>query len=156
MNRSEQAAVFLATGGYIGMAPLAPGSFGSLLGLPLFWFMSRMTTPYAAACLAALILIGIWASGQAEKLLGKKDPASVVIDEIAGMGVVFIGLPFSWPVAIAGYIVFRVVDIIKPFPVNWLESRMAGGTGVMVDDLAAGLVTRLLLWIAGHAMAFGL
>ncbi len=83
----------------------------------------------------------------------QKDPAAVVIDETAGMGVVFAGLPFSLPLAAAGFIMFRCFDIIKPFPIKWLEERLSGGLGVVADDLAAGLICRILLGIAAIILA---
>ncbi|MFO7838442.1 MAG: phosphatidylglycerophosphatase A [Desulfosalsimonadaceae bacterium] len=141
-------AIAVATGGYIGRMPFAPGTFGSLPGLLLYYAMSRMPGPCAAVLLAAVIAVAVWSSGRAEAIMGQEDPGAVVIDEIAGMGVVFAGLPFSWPLAAAGFILFRCIDIIKPFPVRWLEGRLSGGIGVVADDLAAGLICRLLLAIA--------
>ncbi|MCF8095750.1 MAG: phosphatidylglycerophosphatase A [Desulfobacteraceae bacterium] len=146
-------AIAVATGGYIGRIPFAPGTFGSLPGLLFYYIMSVLRPGAAAGLLAVVIALGIWSSGRAEILMDQKDPGSVVIDEIAGMGVVFIGLPFSMPLAAAGFILFRSIDIIKPFPIRWIETRLPGGTGVVADDLAAGLICRIILGIAGLVLA---
>ncbi|MFW5930180.1 MAG: phosphatidylglycerophosphatase A [Desulfosalsimonas sp.] len=143
----------VATGGYIGRMPFAPGTFGSIPGLLLYYAMSRLSGLLAAFVLAAVIAVAVWSSDRAEVIMEEKDPGAVVIDEIAGMGVVFAGLPFSWPMAAAGFILFRCVDIIKPFPVKWLEARLPGGAGVVADDLAAGLICRILLAVAGVVLA---
>ncbi|MFP4573430.1 MAG: phosphatidylglycerophosphatase A [Desulfobacterales bacterium] len=153
MNLTDKLAIASATGGYIGKIPFAPGTFGSLVGLLLYYAMSRMPGLYAAVFLAAVIAVAVWSSGRAEAIMGQQDPGSVVIDEIAGMGVVFAGLPFSWPLAVLGFILFRCIDIIKPFPVRWLESRLSGGIGVVADDLAAGLICRILLAVFGIVLA---
>lgn len=153
MNFMNKLAVAVATGGYIGRIPFAPGTFGSLPGLLLYYAMSQMPRSLAAVFLAAVIAAAVWSSGRSEAIMGKEDPGAVVIDEIAGMGVVFAGLPFSWPLAAAGFILFRFIDIIKPFPVKWLETRLSGGIAVVADDLAAGLICRILLAIAVAVLA---
>ncbi|MFW6080372.1 MAG: phosphatidylglycerophosphatase A [Desulfosalsimonas sp.] len=152
MNFIDKLATAVATGGYIGKMPFAPGTFGSVPGLLLYYVMAGMSALSAAVLLAAVIALAVWASGRAEAVMGQKDPGSVVIDEIAGMGVVFVGLPFSLPLAAAGFILFRCFDIIKPFPVRWVEGRLPGGIGVVADDLAAGLICRIILGIAGSIL----
>lgn len=148
MNFMGKLSVAIATGGYIGRMPAAPGTFGSVPGLLLYWLMAQMAVSYALVLLAAVICLAVWSAGQAEAALGQKDPGSIVIDEIAGMGVVFAGLPFSWPLAVAGFILFRGIDIVKPPPIAWLERRFSGGVGVVIDDVAAGLICRIILGIA--------
>ncbi|MGM0451926.1 MAG: phosphatidylglycerophosphatase A family protein [Thermodesulfobacteriota bacterium] len=136
-----------ATAGYIGKIPFAPGTFGSLPGILLFWLVAPFPLGIGLLVLAAIIAAAVWAADRAEHVMGCKDPKSVVIDEIAGMGVAFAGLPFSWPVAAAGFIVFRFFDIVKPYPIGWLEKKYSGGLGVVIDDVAAGLITRVVLGI---------
>ena len=147
MNFRNQVVDFLATGFYIGKVPVAPGTFGSLPGLLLCWAISGIPASVAAVVGILLIGLAIWVSNEAEKLYGSKDPGSIVIDEIAGMFVTMFGLPFFWKTAAAGFIVFRVLDIIKPFPIRQLEKRLPGGVGVVADDVAAGLMGNILLWI---------
>lgn len=149
MNFMDKLAIAVATGGYLGRIPFAPGTFGSLPGLLLYYAMSKMPGPFAVLLLVAVVSVAVWSSDRAELIMDQKDPGSVVIDEIAGMGVVFAGLPFSLPLAAAGFILFRCIDIIKPFPIRWLEGRLSGGIGVVADDLAAGVICRIILGIAG-------
>jgi len=98
-----------------------------------------------AACLAA-VLIGVWASDETARWLGKHDPSEVVVDEVAGMWLALVGLPHELPVAGAAFLLFRVFDIGKPSPLKQLE-RLPGGWGIMLDDVAAGAITRLTLGI---------
>lgn len=94
--------------------------------------------------MVAIVLIGTWASQDAERLLGKKDPGAIVVDEVAGMAVSVLLLPLTPGAIIAGFVLFRVFDIAKPYPANTLQ-RLPGGVGVMIDDLVAGLYALLLL-----------
>lgn len=145
MNFISKLSVAVATGGYIGKISFAPGTFGSLPGLLLYWVMAQMHTGYAVVLTLAVIAAAVWSAGRAEAVMGQKDPGAIVIDEIAGMAVVFVGLPLSWPLAVSGFVLFRIFDIIKPFPVGWLERRFDGGLGVVIDDVAAGLICRVIL-----------
>ena len=151
MNLTNKAAVFLATGFYIGKIPLAPGTFGSLIGLPLCFLLAGIQL--SAAIIAALLIIAlaIWISNVAERTLERKDPGCIVIDEIAGMVVTFIGLPFTLTTAVLGFILFRILDILKPFPIRILDQRLSGGLGIVADDVVAGIfanvIVRILLFI---------
>lgn len=147
MNFRNQVVMFLATGFYLGKIPVAPGTFGSLPGLLLCWALSGISASAAVVVGLLLIVLAVWISHEAEKLLGSKDPGSIVIDEIAGMFVTFFGLAFTWKTAIAGFVVFRILDIAKPFPVRQLERKLPGGVGVVADDLVAGLMANIMLRI---------
>ena len=155
MNFISKLSVAVATGGYIGKIPFAPGTFGSLPGLLLYWVMAQMHTGYAVVLTLAVIAAAVWSAGRAEAVMGQKDPGAIVIDEIAGMAVVFVGLPLSWPLAVSGFVLFRIFDIIKPFPVGWLERRFDGGLGVVIDDVAAGLICRVILAAALAVLPVG-
>jgi len=139
--------MFLATGFYIGNIPFAPGTFGSLIGLPLCFALAGISA--AAAMLWALffILFAVWIADVAEKILKQNDPGCIVIDEIAGMVVALVGLPFNPITVVIGFIIFRILDIFKPFPIRDLDKRIPGGLGVVADDVAAGIITNLLLRI---------
>ena len=143
MNFRDKAAVFLATGFYVGNIPLAPGTFGSLLGLPLCFFLTGMPMP--AAILAGLLFSGlaIWISDHAAKVLKRKDPGCIVIDEIAGLVVTLIGVPFQVTSIIIGFVLFRLFDILKPYPIRMIDRRLSGGVGIVADDLAAGLFANI-------------
>ncbi len=135
----NQLIMALATGFYVGMIPKAPGTWGSLAAfLPWFFIKDLSLTAYMIL-LAVLFVIGFFVSGSAEKILDRPDAGPIVIDEILGM---FITLtlapahPMAW---ILGFILFRVFDIFKPFPVSWFDRQIHGGIGIMMDDVVAGL-----------------
>ena len=145
MNWTNRAAIFLATGAYIGKLPVAPGTFGSLWGLPGAYLLSRMPFPAALLTTGLFVLLSIAAAHRAVVLLDREDPGCVVIDEIAGMLVTLLAIPFNGATAAIGFVVFRILDILKPFPIRTLERRISGGAGVVLDDVAAGVMANLLL-----------
>jgi len=141
--------IFLATGGYIGRVPTAPGTFGTLLGLPLAFVLSKVSWIGSLAIMLALILAAVWSAGEAARHLGDKDPGCIVIDEIAGMAVALLGMPFTPVNCLAGFILFRLFDIVKPPPVRQLDRNLGGGWGIVLDDIAAGVLTNIVLRIGG-------
>lgn len=151
MNFGEKAVMFLATGFYVGNIPLAPGTFGSLIGLPLCFLLAGIQLPPAMITAVLFIGFAVWVSNAAEKILKKKDPGCIVIDEVCGMVVTLIGLPFNLTTAVIGFVIFRILDILKPFPIRTLDKRLSGGIGIVADDVAAGIfaniLTRILLVI---------
>ena len=150
MKIRDEAIVFLATGLYIGNIPFAPGTFGTLLGLPLCFLLGSLKLPFALVCTLLFILFAVWISHIAEKRLMKKDPGCIVIDEIAGMAVTLIGLPINLTTGLSGFIIFRILDIIKPFPIRALEKHLPGGLGVVADDVIAGIMANLILRVTIH------
>lgn len=153
MKFRERAILFVATGFFIGTVPFAPGTFGSLIGLPVCFLLSRLNLLQSVIYILVFILFAIGIASAAEKILEQKDPGQIVIDEIAGLMVTFAGLPFNLKTALAGFVIFRVFDILKPFPIRILERRVGGGTGVVLDDVLAGvygnLILRLVIYITG-------
>jgi len=147
MKNTSKLFVGLATGGYIGFIPFAPGTFGSVLGIPFYYFMSSLPLLPAFSFLLVFILFSVWIAGKGEAALNTKDPGCIVIDEIAGIGVTFFTIPFNLYWAVLGFIIFRFFDILKPFPVNYLEKRFTGGLGVVIDDVAAGIMSNIVLQI---------
>jgi phosphatidylglycerophosphatase A len=145
MKFRERAVLFVATGFFIGTVPFAPGTFGSLIGLPVCFLLSRLNLLQSVISILVFILFAIGIASAAEKILKQKDPGQIVIDEIAGLMVTFAGLPFNLKTALAGFIIFRVFDILKPFPIRILERRVGGGTGVVLDDVLAGVYGNLIL-----------
>ena len=145
MKFRERAVLFLATGFFIGTVPFAPGTFGSIIGLPMCFLISRLDILIAVICTILFILFAIWMAAVAEKVLKKKDAGEIVIDEIAGLIVTFIGIPFTLKTVIVGFIIFRAFDILKPFPIRTLEERVAGGGGVVLDDVMAGIYSNIIL-----------
>ncbi len=141
----ERLLLFVATGCGLGYAPLAPGTFGSLAGLPLAWGLQHL--PLWGRCVAAVLFFvaGIPVCGVGARLLGLKDPGPVVFDEIGAFAVVFLLTPVNWLSAVIGFVLFRLFDILKPWPANRLE-RLPGGLGIMADDCAAGIYAAAVLW----------
>jgi len=139
MNRLVLA---LATVGGVGYAPVASGTVGSLLVLPLLPPLAALRDrqlPLALVVVAASIAIAIWAAGRAETILGGHDHGCIVIDEVAGMLVAGLFVPATWLAAWLAFGLFRLFDVWKPFPAGLVDRRVAGGLGVVGDDLIAGL-----------------
>ena len=146
----------IATAGYCGTVPVAPGTAGSAVGIVLLVLVrSSGSGGLEALVLGALVAVGVWAASAAERDYGQIDPPAVVIDEVAGMFVTLLWLPVGWVGALVGFLAFRFFDIVKPYPARAAE-RLPGGWGVMTDDLVAGvyaaLTVRALAWIAPAAM----
>ena len=139
--------MFLATGCFIGNIPFAPGTFGTILGLPLCFLLSKTELPVAVLLSAIFIIFAVLISHDAEKILKKNDPGCIIIDEIAGFMVAVFGLPFNAVYVLAGFVIFRLLDILKPFPIRLIERKLSGGTAIVMDDVAAGICTNLILRI---------
>jgi phosphatidylglycerophosphatase A len=137
----------IATGLGSGYSPVAPGTAGSLVGLLLFWPLAALSLPVAAGVGIVLFGVGWWASDRVARLLGIEDPGVVVVDEVFGMFITLIGLPLSPWVVVLGFLLFRGLDIVKPYPAAAME-HLPGGLGIMADDLVAGVYANLLLRVA--------
>ena len=131
---------------YVGYFPLIPGTAGSLAGLIIYFLVKNNVLIYFLA-LVVLLILGFWAGGRQEQLMQKKDPPSVVIDEVCGMLLSLIFVPYDIKLVIIAFFIFRALDMLKPFPVGRLE-RMKGSLGIMIDDIAAGIYTNIILQIA--------
>ncbi|MEE8484760.1 MAG: phosphatidylglycerophosphatase A [Nitrospinota bacterium] len=142
MPLADRLVVVYATGFGSGFSPFAPGTAGSLVGVGIFWIIHPMPLPMYIAFTVALTLTGIPIATRAEKIFWQKDSPKIVIDEIAGQLIAFIAVPFTLGNVLAGFLLFRLFDIWKPF--RRLE-KLSGGTGVMLDDVAAGLCALAVL-----------
>ena len=139
----------LAFGFGTGLAPVAPGTVGSLPGMLLAWLTLPLALGWRIAVLAALIVAGIWICGESARRIGAHDHPGIVWDEIAGMYMVLLVVPPQiGPWALA-FVLFRLFDIWKPWPIRDLDHRLAGGAGIMLDDLVAALYAALLLGFGG-------
>jgi phosphatidylglycerophosphatase A len=135
--------------------PFAPGTFGSIAGL-VVWALVPQTPTAQAVAILVMLAAGTWSAGVAERHFHATDPSPVVVDEVMGMVVTLFSLPVGWPGALVGFLLFRLFDVVKPYPANRLE-RIRGGFGVMADDFMAAVYAnvtlRLMLfadrWIAG-------
>jgi phosphatidylglycerophosphatase A len=145
MDKIKKAVIiFIAQGAYAGRFPVAPGTAGTLIGVLIYlWMRTISPAAYLAICFIVM-MIGTWVAGRAESLLGRKDSPSIVIDEIAGYLVAMFMVPRGWGFMVAGFLLFRVFDILKPYPLKRLQN-IHGGTGVMADDIGAGVYTNLVL-----------
>ena len=137
--------MFIATGGGSGYLPKAPGTWGTLVGLILWWPLAGLSLTAYLAVVAALFLVGVASAGAAEKILDRGDPGVVVIDEIVGVLIALTAAPLHPAAALVGFALFRLFDIAKPFPVGWVDRHLHGGLGIMLDDVAAGLYALLVL-----------
>jgi phosphatidylglycerophosphatase A len=146
-------AAILATAGGAGYAPVAPGTFGSAIGVALYLPLSALNPPLFALTVTAMLFLGIWAADEAERIFERKDDGRIVIDEVVGQLIALAPLlVFAQPAATrslpllgAGFLLFRLFDIWKPGPVGWAERRFAGGAGVMLDDVVAGALAGLCM-----------
>ena len=130
--------VLVASWGPCGYAPVAPGTFGTLGAIPLYWALSWLTWPAYLAATLALIVAGAYAAQRAGRYWGVADASPIVIDEVVGYLVTMALVPFSWPAALAGFLLFRLFDVLKPWPASALD-RVKNGVGVVMDDVAAGV-----------------
>ncbi len=141
----EKAVILLATGFYTGYAPVVPGTFGTLVGIPAAFLLSWLRPGAAAVVLVVLIAVSCWIADRAEGIYGMKDPNDIVIDEVVGYMVTVWALPFTWVTVVAGFVLFRVLDILKPFPIRKVEGWIPGGAGVVMDDVLAGIYGWIIL-----------
>ena len=131
---------------FIGYLPLIPGTFGSIAGLGIFYLLNGSSWAGYFLFVFCLMLLGLLTSGKAEKLLNKKDPGCIVIDEVMGMLIALSFMPADIKLIILGFFIFRILDTLKPFPAGRLQN-MPGAIGVMGDDLIAGIYTNIVLQI---------
>jgi len=139
--------LFLATGAYSGYIPFAPGTWGSLVTIPLCLALSFFAWYTQLFIILLFLPIAAWISGEAEVYLGQKDPGAIVIDEIAGMLITLAFVPFTFVNAIIGFLLFRIFDIFKPYPISKAETYFKNGTGILMDDVIAGVFAHVILEI---------
>jgi len=135
----------LALGFGSGLSRFAPGTFGTLVAIPLFWFMQPLPVLYYSLITLVLFALGIVLCGVAAQRLGVHDHPGIVWDEIVGYLVTMVMAPTGLTWIIVGFILFRLFDIWKPWPIGWLDAKVSGGLGIMVDDVLAGIYAALVL-----------
>ena len=141
---------FLAFGFGSGLAPVAPGTFGTLVGIPFFFFMASLPLWGYLSLILAFFLFGVWLCDRSSKMLGVHDHGGIVWDEIVGYLVTMIAAPAGWEWVIVGFIPFRIFDIFKPWPIAYLDRHVSGGFGIMVDDILAGVYAMLILQLLSY------
>jgi phosphatidylglycerophosphatase A len=131
--------LFLAFGFGSGLAKKAPGTFGTLAAIPVYWLFAQADLLVYSLLTLIVTVVGMWICGIAAEKLGEHDFGGIVWDEIAGFLITMWLVPLTWQTIIAGFILFRFFDILKPWPIKWLDQQVNGGLGIMIDDVLAGL-----------------
>jgi phosphatidylglycerophosphatase A len=148
--------VFIATGAYSGFSPFAPGTAGSLVGVLVVWMaygpLWSDSPLLALVAFVAAFIISCWIAGRAEEIFKEPDSSKIVIDEVLGMVATMYGNPLTVPWMVAGFVLFRIFDVMKPFPAGWIDRRVEGGTGVMLDDLTSAIYANILLQVARRVL----
>jgi phosphatidylglycerophosphatase A len=143
---------WLAFGLGAGTVPVAPGTFGTLVAIPVYLLLRGWPLWFYVAVTAVLFCLGVWLCGRTARELGVHDHPGIVWDEIVGLLVTMTGAPAGWTWLAAGFVAFRFFDILKPWPIRWLDRRVEGGIGIMLDDVGAGIYAALILQL-GHLLA---
>ena len=143
--------LFLAFGFGSGLAKKAPGTLGTLAAVPVYWLFAQ-TNLYVYSLLTLIVTVaGIWICDSAAKKLDEHDFGGIVWDEIAGYLITLWLVPFSWQAMVLGFILFRFFDILKPWPIKWVDRQVHGGLGIMLDDVLAGVFAGgLLFWASSY------
>ena len=137
--RYRQPILFLASNAGLGYAPVASGTFGTLAGIPAFYYISRFPWVLQLFTLVALLFLSFWVCDLAGRIYAEADDGRIVIDELVGYLITVAFLPFSWGTAVVAFFWIRIFDILKPPPVSWFDREMKNGIGVTLDDAAAGI-----------------
>lgn len=145
--RSASPDALLATWFGIGLIPGAPGTYGSLVAVPLAWVIVHYWGLLGLAiAIVALFLVGTWAAGRYARARGIADPGAIVVDEVVGQWLALVLVPPDIMAYALGFALFRLFDVIKPWPISLLDRRLKGGFGVMADDVLAGAMAAIVLW----------
>jgi phosphatidylglycerophosphatase A len=141
----RQPAAFLALGFGSGLVPVAPGTAGTLVAVPLYLLLQGLAVPVYLTVTVLLFLAGIPLCAATARRLGVHDHPAIVWDEVVGYLVTMTAAPAGWPWVLAGFVLFRLFDIAKPWPISWCDRHVHGGTGIMLDDLLAGIMAAVVL-----------
>jgi phosphatidylglycerophosphatase A len=142
----------LALGFGSGLSPVAPGTCGTLVGIPLYLLMRDLYLPYYLIAISGLFLVGIYLCRRTSILLGSQDPGAIVWDEIVGYLFTMTQAPRGLGWILAGFMLFRFFDILKPWPIAWLDRHVKGGLGIMLDDLVAGIFSLICLQLIAYIL----
>lgn len=151
-DTSDKSAVSLSDPGHLlslglgtGLVPNAPGTWGTLLGLPLFLVLSAYGQAVYIIAIVLLFAAGVYLAGRTARALGVHDHSAIVIDEVVGMMVTLVAVEPGWFAVVAGFVLFRFFDIVKPWPIKRIDEGVAGGMGIMLDDVLAGIMAAIVL-----------
>ena len=137
--------VFFSPGAFSGSIPVMPGTAGTIAAIPLFLLISLLPISLYLIITLLFVFFAVWISGNAERIFKKHDPPEVVIDEIAGYLIAMATFYPDWKYIVAGFVLFRIMDIIKPYPANRINDNLKGGQGIVLDDVVAGIYANLIL-----------
>ena len=135
----------LAFGFGSGAAPKAPGTWGTLAAVLIYWPLSQLSPEHYLLMLLVTSVMGIYICGQTAKDLGVHDHGSIVWDEFVGFWITMFAAPVGWVWVVVGFVLFRFFDIIKPWPISWIDKKITGGFGIMLDDVIAGVMAAVVL-----------
>jgi phosphatidylglycerophosphatase A len=138
---------FLALGFGSGLAPKAPGTFGTLAAIPLVFLFASLSSLYLALIIVVMSITGIYICGKAAKDAGVHDHGAIVWDEIVGLMITLFMFPLTWQTVLLGFLLFRFFDILKPWPISYIDKNCHGGLGIMLDDIVAGFAAWLCMWM---------
>ena len=138
---------FLAFGLGSGAAPKAPGTVGTLAAIPLWYLFSDWSLTAYLVLIIVSSLVGIWLCGKTSSDLGVHDHSGIVWDEFVGLWITLIAVPAGWEWVVIGFLLFRLFDILKPWPIGWADKHVHGGLGIMLDDILAGIMALLCLQV---------
>lgn len=138
---------FIALGFGSGLMPKAPGTFGTLAAIPVYLLIKDLSLAYYLTAVVVVCLLGVYACFYTSTALNVHDHPAIVVDEIAGYLITMIAVPFAWQWVLAGFILFRFFDILKPWPISWIDKHVHGGSGIMLDDILAGVFAFTVLQI---------
>ena len=136
---------FLSLGFGSGLMPKAPGTFGTLAAIPVYLLMANFSVLIYSIITVVLFLLGIYLCQKTTDELKVHDHSGIVFDEIVGFLITMIAVPLTWQWIVAGFILFRLFDILKPWPISWLDKKVHGGLGIMLDDVLAGMFSLAIL-----------
>ena len=150
LHELKDPVVLLAMGLGSGLSPKAPGTAGTLLTVPLVYFLQQQTLLVYVLVTLFILLTGSWVCGYAAKKLQVHDHSGIVYDEVAGFLITMFMMPQSWTLMFIGFILFRFFDAVKPWPISWFDKNIHGGFGIMFDDVVAGVISLLCLMLLQH------
>jgi len=135
----------------LGLVPWAPGTIGTIGAIPLVWFFQRLgPMQYMYATVIFAVVSVFVAQAYEDQVAAGHDPSEFVLDEVAGFLITMTWIPFTWPYLLTGFILFRLLDIVKPFPISWVDAKVPGGFGAVADDLVAGIVASVAMQVIFH------
>jgi phosphatidylglycerophosphatase A len=145
--------LLLAFGFGSGLSPKAPGTVGTVAAIPLWWLLAQLPLQSYLLIVALAAIVGIVICGRAAEKLGVHDHGGIVWDEFVGFWIAMAALPVTWNSLLFGFVLFRLFDIFKPWPISWLDKKVSGGFGIMIDDVIAGLAAAAVIYVAGMLVA---